>query len=305
MKGRVITLDSNDVYKNIAQEYKYFLELKDEVILLLWQNSPSVIMGRNQNVYRELDLEYIKSREINIARRFTGGGAVYHDLGNLNFTIIFPQKYKDIELWMEIVQTALSKLHIPSERKGRNDLLLDGKKFSGMAWLDDEDKFMIHGTLMVDLDLNQLYQCLTPDMSKFVGKGIKSIRSRVCNLKEKQRDISIEKLSDALIETFCEKYPNSSIEKPKAFELYKDIYNKLKSSEWIFGKNEKANIEKTYNIENKPCKFEIWIENDIILKLNIYSDTLQLDKIEKLEQSLLNKKYSEIQIDKEINSIWG
>ncbi|QZO77368.1 hypothetical protein HIF96_09105 [Helcococcus kunzii] len=117
--------------------------------------------------------------------------------------------------------------------------------------------------------------------------------------------MSIEKLSDALIETFCEKYPNSTIEKPKTFELYKDIYNKLKSSEWIFGKNEKANIEKTYNIENKPCKFEIWIENDIILKLNIYSDTLQLDKIEKLEQSLLNKKYSEIQIDKEINSIWG
>ncbi|WP_419773142.1 lipoate--protein ligase family protein, partial [Helcococcus kunzii] len=116
MKSRVITLDSNDVYKNIAQEYKYFLELKDEVILLLWQNSPSVIMGRNQNVYRELDLEYIKSTEINIARRFTGGGAVYHDLGNLNFTIISPQKYKDIELWMEIVQTALSKLHIPSER---------------------------------------------------------------------------------------------------------------------------------------------------------------------------------------------
>lgn len=305
MKGRVITLDSNDVYKNIAQEYKYFLDLKDEVILLLWQNFPSVIMGRNQNVYRELDLEYIKSREINISRRFTGGGAVYHDLGNLNFTIISPQKYKDIELWMEIIQTALSKLHIPSERKGRNDLLLDGKKFSGMAWLEDEDKFMIHGTLMVDLDLNQLYQCLTPDMSKFVGKGIKSIRSRVCNLKEKQRDISIKNLSDALIETFCEKYSNSTIEKPKAFELYKDIYKKLKSSEWIFGKNEKANIEKTYIIENKPCIFEIWIENDIILKLNIYSDTLQLDKIEKLEQSLLNKKYSEIQIDKEINSIWG
>lgn len=304
MHEKIITLDSNDVYKNIAQEYKYFLELGDEIILLLWQNSPSVIMGRNQNVYREVALEYVHASQINIARRFTGGGAVYHDLGNLNFTIISPQKYKNVELWMEIVQSALEKLDIPSERKGRNDLLLDGKKFSGMAWLEDEDKFMIHGTLMVDLNLEELYKCLTPDISKFVGKGIKSIRSRVCNLKEKKKDITVEKLRKSLIDSFMEKYPFATIEKSIPFEQYSDIYGKLESTEWIFGKNERANIERTYLIESKPCHFEFWIENDIIYKLRIYSDTLQLDNLEILKQRLLNERYSEIQVEKEIHSIW-
>ena len=192
MDDKIVILDSKNPYINISREYSYFENLQnDELFFLLWQNEPCVIMGRNQNIYNELNLDYIKKENILPVRRFTGGGSVYHDLGNLNFTFISSQKNKKMDARMDIILNALNKEGIEAEKKGRNDILSNGKKISGMARLEDEEKILIHGTLMVDLDLRKLSNCLTPDISKFNGKGIKSIKSRVVNLNQLNSSITI------------------------------------------------------------------------------------------------------------------
>ena len=302
MKARIIDLKSTNPYKNVASEYAYYTNLdQDQVIFLLWQNSPCVVMGRNQNAYQELDLEYMSKENILPVRRFTGGGAVYHDLGNLNFTFISSQKNKDMDKWMDIVLKALEKSNIRGKLDGRNDLTVDGKKFSGMAFIEDEAKVMVHGTLMVDLDLSVLGKCLTPDISKFTGKGIKSVRSRVCNLKDLDKDLEIKDLKENLIESFKAFYPSAKKEDHQTIEGEEDIYKKISADEWIFGKNEKAHIEKRYYHKNKPLDFEIWIENDIIKAIEVYSDSLDLKALDGLKSSLEGEKYSQIHIEEKIN----
>lgn len=297
----IIDLESTNPYKNIATEYAYYQAIEeDDLIFLLWQNSPCVVMGRNQNAYRELDISYMKKEDILPVRRFTGGGAVYHDLGNLNFTFISSQKTKDMAKWMDIILKSLGKVGLRAKLEGRNDLTIDGKKFSGMAFIEDNDKFMVHGTLMVDLDLTKLSKCLTPDISKFTGKGIKSVKSRVCNLKDIRKDLTIKDLKENLILSFKEVYPEARENSYSPSKKEEDIYKKISSNTWIFGKNEKAQIEKRYYHQAKPLDFEIWIDDDIIDEIKIYSDSLDIRAIENLKESLLGQNYSKADIDEEI-----
>lgn len=305
MKSVIIDLDSNNPYENVASEYDYYQNLnEDEIIFLLWQNSPCVVMGRNQNIFNELDLEYIAKNKISPVRRFTGGGCVYHDLGNLNFTFIASQKNKNLNLWIQIILDALKASGINAKKEGRNDLLCDGKKFSGMAWIEDEEKYMIHGTLMINLDLSVLSKCLTPDFTKFIGKGIKSVKSRVCNLKDINENINIENLKENLINSFIAAYPNTIIKDPEKSISQQKICKIIQENEWIYGKNEKAQLQKTYYVDNKPINLDIWIENDIINKLEIYTDSLNLKNVDELKASLVGKKYLDAQIDKTIKKIF-
>ena len=305
MDAKIVILNSTNPYTNIAREYSYYKNLsKDELVFLLWQNKPCVVMGRNQNIYSELDLEFIKDNKIDPVRRFTGGGCVYHDLGNLNFTFISSQKNKDLDTWMKIILYALRKEGIDAQIKGRNDLLSKGKKFSGMAWLEDEDKYMIHGTLMLDLDLSVLSQCLTPDISKFVGKGIKSVKSRVVNLKDLNPFITVQSLKDSLVKSFKDIYQNAKILEHITSDDEIQTYKNLTSKEWIFGKNEKAQIQKKFIINDKPLLFDIFIDNDIINKVNIYSDSLDLKKIDDVKTLLKKRKYNDLNFEEVIKSIW-
>ncbi len=305
MDAKIIILNSVNPYTNISREYRYYNNLSDnEIVFLLWQNEPCVVMGRNQNIYSELNLGYINQQNILPVRRFTGGGCVYHDLENLNFTFISNQKNKKLDKWMNIILDALKKEGVKAELKGRNDLLANGKKISGMAWLEDEEKFLIHGTLMVDLNLSVLSKCLTPDISKFVGKGIKSVKSRVMNLKELNSFISVESLKNSLIKSFKDIYPNAKIIKHTEHSDEINTYKMLKSQEWIFGKKEKAQIQRVLTVGGKPLKLDIYINNDIIDDIDIYSDSLDLKKIEKIKSSFIGKKYKNLYIENIIESIW-
>lgn len=305
MDVKIIDLKSTDPYKNVSAEYAYYSKLNpDDLIFLLWQNDTCVVMGRNQNIYRELDLSYIGEHSIKPVRRFTGGGCVYHDLGNLNFTLISSQKNKDLSRWMEIILSALEHEGIHASLEGRNDLLCQGKKFSGMAWLEDEDKYMIHGTLMVDLDLSVLSKCLTPDISKFIGKGIKSVKSRVCNLKDLNPSISVESLKKSLISSMENAFPHAKVLDHVENPFEEKVFEQITSKEWIYGKDEKAQIQRTFYKDAKPLNIDIWIENDIIKDIEIYSDSLDLSKIERLKQTIKGKNYLEINIDLIIDSIW-
>lgn len=305
MESKIVILNSINPYTNIAREYSYYENLQsDEMYFILWQNEPCVVIGRNQNIYQELDLVYMKQQGILPVRRFTGGGGVYQDLGNLNFTFISNQKSKALDTWMCILLNALKKKGIEAEKSGRNDLLVDGKKVSGMAWLEDEEKFLFHGTFMVDLDLTKLSKALTPDMSKFIGKGIKSVKSRVVNLKEISPLITVERLKSSLIEALKEKYPNAKLMKHTVHLDELAICELLKSKEWIFGKKEKAQIQRILTVEGKPLSLDMTICHDSIENVEVYTDCLDLNKIEKIKSTLIGKVYSNLNIEMIVKSIW-
>ena len=154
----------------------------DEPVFYLWQNVPAVIIGLNQSAYAEVNLPFLESHGIVLARRVTGGGAVYHDLGNLNYSIVGPVKV--LENAYGLVADALQQMGIPASRSGRNDILVDGRKCSGYAKRLSRNRMMIHGTLMWDVDLETLTQVLAVPGSKLEAAGVASVRSRVANLKE-------------------------------------------------------------------------------------------------------------------------
>ena len=206
-KMRLILTGSNDPYYNLAAE-EYYLRNAEEDVFMLWQNTPVVVIGKNQNMYAEVKLDYTEENGILVARRITGGGAVYHDLGNVNYTFITSREKAnvlDFEYFTRPVLKALSGLGIEAALSGRNDLLAkvtdetrdpDGSpeakpvfaKFSGNAMTATKERILNHGTLLFDSDLTVLSKTLNPDAEKLRQKAIKSVRSRVTNLKPLVRD---------------------------------------------------------------------------------------------------------------------
>ena len=177
---------SLDPHFNMAFDEFCLEQLKaDEPVFYLWQNRPSVIIGLNQSAYAEVNLPYLREKGIVLARRVTGGGAVYHDLQNLNYTIT--GRIRDLETdypaYVETMARALRQLGVPAEVSGRNDILVDGRKCSGYAKRMAKDRLMIHGTLMYDVDIDTLTQALAAPGSKLTAAGVSSVRSRVANLK--------------------------------------------------------------------------------------------------------------------------
>ncbi len=181
---KYLRLSSTNPYLNLAIE-EYLFRTADDDVFMLWQNEPTVVIGRNQNAYAELDLDYAKRQGIHIARRITGGGAVYHDLGNVNYTYISVGGGRTLDfagLSRPIIE-ALRERGLDARLSGRNDIELDGRKFSGNAQHSEGGRVLHHGTLLYDTDLSLLSCVLRPDSEKLQAKGVKSVRSRVENLR--------------------------------------------------------------------------------------------------------------------------
>lgn len=184
---RYLKNDNTDPYFNMAFD-EYALEQLplDEPLFYLWQNRPAVIIGLNQDAYNEVNLEYLREHDIALVRRVTGGGAVYHDFGNLNYTIVgrSADLNRDYPEYTRHMLRALQSLGIEAALSGRNDILVSGRKVSGYAKRVYKDRLMVHGTLMYNVDLETLERVLNPPMDKLNAKGIASVRSRVTNLSE-------------------------------------------------------------------------------------------------------------------------
>lgn len=184
---RYIKNPNNDPYFNMAFD-EYCLESLpiDEPVFYLWQNRPAVIIGFNQEVNTEVNLDYLRANGIELVRRVTGGGAVYHDLGNLNYTIVGRSENleRDYPEYAGLLMKALQSLGVPATLSGRNDILVEGKKVSGFAKRVCKDRLMVHGTLMYQVDVDVLTHVLNPSPTKLQSKGVSSVRSRVANLRE-------------------------------------------------------------------------------------------------------------------------
>ena len=194
---------SFDPYKNLATE-KYLLDTvaEDECILYLWQNQNTVVIGRNQNPWAECRCNLLEADGGKLARRLSGGGAVFHDIGNLNFTFLCRAENYDLSRQVQVIQKACTLAGIKTELSGRNDLLVNGKKFSGNAFYNTKGKAYHHGTLLISADLERMQRYLTPPKAKLQAKGVKSVGARVVNLSELSKDLTCKKMCTHMLSAF-------------------------------------------------------------------------------------------------------
>lgn len=270
-----------DPRRNLALEQFVFDRLsRDHSYFMLWQNDNSIIVGKHQNTRAEINAAFVNAHAISVVRRLSGGGAVYHDLGNLNFTFITDAdtgRGIDFAAFCEPVQKALCSLGVPVEIAGRNDMTVDGKKFSGNAQYMKEGRVMHHGTILYDSDLSILSRALNVTDDKIESKGIKSVRSRVANIRPyMQRDMPIGDFWAALKEFMFAafdmgEYALRAEEAAAVEELRERVYAQWS---WNYGASPPYNLRKTRRIEG--CgKIEILLDVEkegVIQHIAFYGD---------------------------------
>ena len=203
----IYNAQGTDPHENLAAEKVLMDALgPGEAMLYLWQNLNTVVIGKNQNAWLECRTSLLEEESGKLARRLSGGGAVYHDLGNLNFTFLMCKEDYDLDKQVTVIQRACELAGIKAEKSGRNDLLAEGRKFSGNAFYQDKVHAYHHGTLMVDVDKEKLGRYLSPPKAKLQAKGVASVRSRVVNLKELSPDLTIEGMRANMIRAFEDVY---------------------------------------------------------------------------------------------------
>jgi len=304
--------NSKDSYFNLALE-EYFLKIKDlkEDLLILWQNDPTIVIGKNQNTYEELNFDYVEKNHIKVVRRLSGGGAVYHDSGNLNYTIIKNDGnlYKnDFRFFAVPVVLCLKKLGVDAIFNGRNDILIDGKKFSGNAQYFYNDKVLHHGTLLFSSDLSVLAKALHVKEEKLESRGIKSVKSRVTNIIDYLRE-------EVTLNNFQESLTISMFEENKAaiknYILTDDdilLITQLRDSkyntwEWNYGESPKMTYQKEIRVDAGSLTLTMEIKSGFIEKIRIYGDFFEAKPIEELEKMLINKKYEKTEIETLLRNI--
>lgn len=236
-----LTHDFTDPYFNLASE-EYLLKHRAENFIYLWINAPAVIVGVNQNTLQEVNLDYTASHGIKVVRRQTGGGAVYHDLNNVCYTVIAPYRENEdnYRRFTAPVIEYLNSLGARAEFSGRNDIAIDGKKISGNAQTVYGGRIMHHGTLLFDTDMTALEKALKPNKLKIESKGIKSVRARVKNIKEYLPDISVSEFKNGLsnhFKKFCEEY---FLTEEDIAEINKLVEKKYSLYEWNVGRSPKG-----------------------------------------------------------------
>ncbi|MBR0358166.1 MAG: lipoate--protein ligase [Selenomonadaceae bacterium] len=235
----VIEGDSNNPHRNLALEAVLLKRLQPgECYLYLWQNKHTVVIGRNQNALAECHVQQLEQDGGFLARRLSGGGAVYHDLGNLNFTMIMNTGDFDVSRQTGVILQAVHLLGLKGEKNGRNDLTVEGKKFSGHAYYHHDGRSYHHGTLMMNVDMSRLPKYLNVSPLKLRAKGVQSVQSRVCNLADLNPQITVNAMKDSLRRAFSAVYglpvgPLQLTEADRAFWQSEEA--KMSEPEWLYG----------------------------------------------------------------------
>jgi lipoate-protein ligase A len=292
--------ESKDPHFNLAlEEYALnYLDPKEDYVII-WQNEPSVIIGRNQNTTEEVNAKFIKDNNIHVVRRLSGGGAVYHDLGNLNFTFIVNSD-KDVvsnfKKFTEPVINALGKLGINAEFSGRNDITIDGKKFSGNAQYYAKNRLLHHGTILFNSDLAVVQEALNVKIDKLQSKGIKSVRSRVTNIfPYLKQEVSVEEFKDILLrflmgdENYKEKeYILNESDLSKIRELMEERYLKW---QWNYGESPAFDVEKAMRFEGGKLELKFNVKDGLLQELKIQGDFFGKKDVKEVENILKGKQY--------------
>lgn len=312
-----------DASVNIALE-TYLVEnrLVDEPILLFYINKPSIIVGRNQNTAEEINQAYVDANNIDVVRRMSGGGAVYHDLGNFSFCFIKDDdgSFRDFQSFTEPVIKALHKMGaVGAELQGRNDLLIDGKKFSGNAMYAKDGRMTAHGTILFDSDLDEVTNALKPRKAKIESKGIKSIRSRVTNIKpyvdEKYQQLTTEEFRDLiLLEIFGVDKREDVPELELTDEIWEGVYKlrdeRMGNWDWNYGKSPNFDIEQSKKFPFGFVDIRFNVNQGIMHDVRIYGDFFGLGEIKDVDDKLNGVKYERQAVtdalaDVDVNKYFG
>jgi lipoate---protein ligase len=290
-------------YFNLAAE-EYFLKETDEDIFMLWRNEPAIIVGKHQNTLSEINLDYVKENNIRVVRRLTGGGAVFHDLGNLNFTFIQSNKdhtLNDFRKYTEPILDVLQQLGIDARFEGRNDLTIDGKKFSGNAEMVWKNRVLHHGTLLFSATMTDLSKALKVNEAKFQDKAVKSIRSRVTNISEHlHQAMDVMQFSELIEKHIVNMYPDARFYEltQKDEQLINEmVQSKYGTWDWNFGNSPDYNFRKVMRTENSgTIEFCMNVQNGVIRQTRIFGDYFSHSDPKEIEAVLADIPHEEIAI---------
>ncbi|OTN76822.1 lipoate-protein ligase A [Enterococcus sp. 8G7_MSG3316] len=302
---------------NLAIEIFLLQEMKiDEPILLFYINEPSIIIGRNQNTIEEINQDYVDAHQIHVVRRFSGGGAVYHDFGNLNFSFIMPDdgnSFRDFEKLTKPIIQALHEMGVEgAQLKGRNDLVINDQKFSGNAMYATNGRMFAHGTIMFDSDINEVVNALKVRKDKIESKGIKSIRSRVTNIKpflpKEKQEMTTEDFRDEIL---LKIFGVSSINDVKTITLTDQDWIKIneisdkyyRNWDWNYGQSPAFDIERRHRFPIGSIEIRLNVQEGRISEAKIFGDFFGLGDIQDVEEALVGTRYAKEDLQAKIETI--
>lgn len=234
---RILTTNCTDPHRNLALEEALLAALpQDQAILYLWQNRHTVVVGAGQNACAECRLDLLEAEGGTLARRSSGGGAVYHDMGNLNFTFLVPRADYDVARQLNVILEAVRALGVRAEPSGRNDLTAGGRKFSGNAFRLLKDGALHHGTILVNADMALLGRYLNVSKDKLHSKGVKSVPARVVNLSELSPAATLDAMRRAVVEAFAAEYGAAPAEDAGGIPVDPALIARYESRAWNYGK---------------------------------------------------------------------
>lgn len=307
---RYLINKSTNPYFNLAlDEYAMRHIDIDEDFFFLWRNEPAVIIGKNQNTAEEINQKFIDDNGIKVARRVSGGGAVYHDLGNLNFTFIInvddPGKV-NYKKYVQPIIDALKEMGIEAEASGRNDILIDGLKISGNAQRMANGKLMHHGTLLYDVNIEDMVQALNVDPDKITSKGVKSVRSRVTNIKEHlPNSTDIFDFWDSLQYYLSNEGKDKEIilSDEEIAKIEFEAENRFATWDWIYGESPEFNLKNSRRFPGGKVEIMIDVDAGYIQNVRFIGDYLGLEDVAFVEERLKNVRFNRMDVDAVLSTI--
>ncbi|QLQ98869.1 lipoate--protein ligase [Providencia alcalifaciens] len=299
---RLFISESFDPWFNLAVEETIFRQMSaDQRVMFLWRNADTVVIGRAQNPWKECNTRKMEQDNVRLARRSSGGGAVFQDLGNTCFTFMAGKPEYDKTISTQIIVNGLANVGIHAEISGRNDLVLETengpRKISGSAYRETKDRGFHHGTLLINTDLSRLANYLNPDPKKLQAKGITSVRSRVANLNELVPDISHEKVCEGIINSFFSYYGETveaeyiSPEKLPDLPNFAETFAKQSSWEWNFGQAPAFSHMAGTRFPWGGIEFHFDIEKGVITRCQFFTDSLDPSPLEWLSEQFVGQTY--------------
>ena len=288
----VIKSNSTDPHRNLAAEEFLTANVGEGTeILFLWQNASRVVIGKNQNSRAECDLERMAADGVFLSRRLSGGGAVFHDLGNLCFSFISHENIHNVTRQLSLIADACRAFGIDATPTGRNDVEADGRKFSGNAFYSVGKNKCHHGTVLISADKTRLSNYLTVSKTKLEAKGIKSVRSRVVNLSELVPTVTVEAFESALIAAFA---PDMTLPIPNE-KLYSARAEHLSSREWLLGSDPEFTDEVKYKTAEGEFTLHLTVKGETVTDCKVYTDSLDTEAAERIRAEVVGKRIEEMQ----------
>ena len=286
------------------------MDVEKDSFLLFYINQPSIIIGRNQNTVEEINTDFVEKNGIIPVRRLSGGGAVYHDLGNLNFSFLTKDdgnSFRNFKKFTQPVVDALGKMGVNAELSGRNDILAEGKKISGNAQFSTRGRMFSHGTLMFDTEIDAVVSALKVSKEKIESKGIKSIRSRVANISELLKEpMTIEQFRSEILNSIFggeENIQYWELTEEDWENIHKLSEERYQQWDWNYGKSPKFNMKHSHRFPTGGVDVRLEVNKGIIEEVKIYGDFFGVGEMAEVEQLLTGKPYSKQAMEEALESI--